>query len=388
MLKKHAHTLLLITTIMMIILIIALSPLLKKGLSSPDYYNQDFEEALVVALENEELTPDPVIEGLVTGRQEALVQMLTGPYKGELYETINVLDQSHNVLLKESLRVIVGVRETDEGPKIWVYNHKRVNYLYLMAALFFITLLYFGGRKGLDSIVALLFTASVFIFILVPLIFRGYPTIILSIVCALVSLVVSFLLIGGFEKKTYVAIMGTVCGIIAAGLVSYIFSGLTHISGINLDKGPQLVYVAMDYGLKVKGLMFASILIASLGAVMDVAMSISSSMQELHKMNPKITFKQLFKTGMTIGKDIMGTMANTLILAFMGGSFSLMLLLWGYNMSYRQISNLPFISVEVVQGLAGSIGIVLTVPFTALMASFFYLQNPKAQGKVTQRQKK
>ena len=120
--------------------------------------------------------------------------------------------------------------------------------------------------------------------------------------------------------------------------------------------------------------MYASILIASLGAIMDVAMSISSSMQEIYELNPAIAFQELFKRGMNIGKDIMGTMANTLILAFMGGSFSLVMLLWGYNMSLRQIGNLPFIAVEVVQGIAGSIGIVLTVPFTAFMACMLYLK--------------
>ncbi len=174
------------------------------------------------------------------------------------------------------------------------------------------------------------------------------------------------------RKKTLVAILGTFCGIIVAGIVSYIFSRLTHITGVHLDKGTQLVYVALDYGIKIKGLMFASILIGSLGAVMDVAMSISSSMYEICSLDNSITFKSLYNKGMNIGKDIMGTMANTLILAFMGGSFSLILLMWGYNMDYRQMANLPFLSVELIQGLAGSIGIVLTVPFTALMAGFLY----------------
>lgn len=375
--NNRLHNLLLIATTISIILIIAIAPLFKSGMSLPNYYNQLFEEAVVVEIISEDLKTDAVIHGLIVGRQEAVVQVTTGKYKGGIYETVNILDQAHNVLLQNKLKVIVGIRETDEGPKVWVYNHKRVNYLYALAGIFFLLLLYFGRKKGIDSIVALLFTGSVFIFILIPLIFRGYNTVLLAIICAIVSLVVSFLLIGGFEKKTFVAILGTFCGIIVAGLISLIFSKLTHITGINLDKGTQLVYVALDYGIKVKGIMFASILIASLGAVMDVAMSISSAMYELYLMNTKITFKNLFTTGMNIGKDIMGTMANTLILAFMGGSFSLMLLLYGYNMSYTQISNLPFIAVEVVQGLAGSIGIVLTVPFTAFMAALIYLKSDR-----------
>lgn len=380
--NKNIHNILLVTSILVTILIIAVSPMFKSGMVLPDYYNQDFEEAEVIEVVSESLETDPVITGLVNGRQEVKLKVLTGKYAGGIYDSVNVIDQAHNVLTHEGLHVIVGIRETDEGPNVWVYNHKRSTYLYALGILFFLLLLYFGGKKGLDSIVALVFTATVFIFVLVPLVFKGHNTILLSVVCASVSLIVSFLLIGGFEKKTYVAIVGTILGIVVAGLVSYVFGKLTHISGINLDKGTQLVYVALDYGIKVNGLMFASILIASLGAVMDVAMSISSSMHEIYTINKKISFNDLYKSGMAIGRDIMGTMANTLILAFMGGSFSLILLLYGYNMPFRQIINLPFISVEVVQGLAGSIGIVMTVPFTALMAAFVYKrENEKAPRK-------
>lgn len=366
------HRLLLISTIVVIVLVIWLSPMFKKNMVLPDYYQQDFEEAVVVQILKEELSSDKVIQGLVNGRQEAILKVKTGQYAGEIYKTTNVLDQAHNVLLQEGLDVIVGIREADDGPRVWVYNYKRTNYLYILGGLFILCLLYFGGKKGLDSIVALLFTATLFIFVLLPLIFRGYNIILFSIICAVVSLAVSFLLIGGFGRKTLVAILGTFCGIIVAGIVSYVFSRLTHITGVHLDKGTQLVYVALDYGIKIKGLMFASILIGSLGAVMDVAISISSSMYEISSLDKAITFKTLYRKGMNIGKDIMGTMANTLILAFMGGSFSLMLLMWGYNMDYRQLANLPFLSVEIIQGLAGSIGIVLTVPFTALMACFLY----------------
>ena len=379
---KTQHNILLVITIVFIILITSISPLLRMELPKPSYYNQIFEEAQVVAIIEEELTVDPVVEGLLNGTQKIVVYIKTGEYKGEVFETVNVLDKAHNVLVKNGLDIIVGIRETEDGPRALVYNHKRQNYLYLLVGLFFGLLIYFGGKKGLDSIIALVFTAVVLIFILLPLIFRGFDVIITSTCCAILSLVVSFLLIGGFEKKTFVAILGTFCGITASGLISYIFSGLTNISGVNLDKGTQLVYVALDYGIKVKGLMYASILIASLGAIMDVSMSISSSMKEIYILNPKIQFKALFKAGMNIGRDIMGTMANTLILAFMGGSFSLMLLLWGYNMTYRQLINLPFISVEIVQGIAGSIGIVLTVPFTAFMASVFYLHPEKKLLKV------
>jgi len=369
---KLPHKILLITIILSIPLIIYLSPLIKKGINLPSYYNQLFEKALITKVIEEEITNDDVIKGIKNGRQVLEVKVLTGKYKNNIYKTINIIDQSHNVLGKEGLKIIVGIRETNEGAKIWVYNYVREYYLYFLALIFALLLITFGGRQGLNSLVALIFTASVFIFIMVPLFFKGYNPVILSIIAVSITSIISFLLIGGFEKKILVAILGTISGILVAGIISFTFSKLTHLSGINLEKGKELVYVAMDYNIQIKGLMFSSILIASMGAIMDVAMSISSSMYEIYKIDSSISSNNLFNSGMNIGKDIMGTMANTLILAFMGGSLTIMLMMWGYNMSYYQLINLPFVSVEIIQGLAGSTGIVLTVPFTALMACLIY----------------
>ena len=143
-----------------------------------------------------------------------------------------------------------------------------------------------------------------------------------------------------------------------------------------MDKGEQLVNIAGAYRIQIRGLMFASILIASLGAIMDVTMSIASAIQEIHATDRSLSRMDLFRSGISIGKDIMGTMANTLILAFMGGSLSLILLLWGYRMEFRQLINMPFMSLEIIQGLAGSIGIVLAAPLTAFVAAWFMKTEP------------
>jgi uncharacterized membrane protein len=282
-----------------------------------------------------------------------------------------LISRGHNVLTYEGLHVITGLREVEDGSvNAWVYNHKRQNYIYILISAFFLLLLVFGGLKGLHAALSLAFTGVILVFLMIPLIFRGFNPIMVSILCTAFITVVSFILIGGFERKTLAAIAGTLIGITCAGVLSYTFGNLTHISGMNMDKGEQLIYVAQDYNIQVRGLMFAAILIASLGAIMDVAMSIASSMQEIHTHNPEIGTSALLKSGLVVGKDIMGTMANTLILAFAGGSLSLILLIWGYQMDFRQMINMPFISIEIIQGLAGSIGIILTVPFTALVSAW------------------
>ncbi|HWR61181.1 MAG TPA: YibE/F family protein, partial [Clostridia bacterium] len=225
-------------------------------------------------------------------------------------------------------------------------------------------------------------------FILLPLIFQGYDPAPVAVLCASLACVASFVLISGFHKKTYAAIFGTICGVTAAGIISWAAGALTHVSGVTMENSEQLLYVAQDYNIKIRGLMFTSILISSLGAVMDVAMSISSSTFEIYQANPKLTSRQLMKAAMNVGKDIMGTMADTLILAFAGGAFNVMMLIWGFQMSYRQFLNIPLIKTEIIQSLAGSIGIVLTVPVTAFIAVALFMNKPtankKKKGKVAQ----
>ena len=124
--------------------------------------------------------------------------------------------------------------------------------------------------------------------------------------------------------------------------------------------------------IQVGGLLFSGLLISSLGAVMDVAMSISSSMQELCSQNPEISRLELMRAGMRVGRDMMGTDSNTLILAFAGTSLSMLVLDYAYELPYLQIINSNNIGIAVMQGLSGSFGVVLTVPATVLMAAYIY----------------
>lgn len=366
--KDRHHKVFILFVSIMIISIIGISIRWNSKMNLPAYYNQIFEEAVVETVISESLEVDDSISNMQIGKQTLKIQVLTGKYKGEEYETVNLLSRAHNVYAKEGMHVIVGLREGDSEVNAWVYNHKREHYLYSLIALFLILLLIFGGIKGFHSALSLMFTGVMIIFVLIPLIFRGYSPIMTSIIVTSIVTLVSFVLIGGFERKTLASVLGTIIGIACAGILSYVFSYLTNVSGVNMDKGEQLVYIAQDYPIQIRGLMFASILIASLGAVMDVSMSIASSIQEIHFNRPDIGRSDLLKSGLKVGRDIMGTMANTLILAFTGGSLSLILLIWGYQMTYRQMINMPFIAIEIIQGLSGSIGIILTVPFTALVS--------------------
>lgn len=365
--KKEIFT---IMVIILSVLIVYFSPLLKKNISNPSYYLQEFEKAIITEIVDSNLEKDPVIPNLYVGTQTLKVKILTGKYKGNEYKTVNMLSRSHNVIGKINLKVVVGIKESDKGPNVWVYNHIRSNVIYFLVILFLIFMLIFGGINGFNAIISLIFTGIMLIFVLIPMIFMGKDPIISSIMIVSIICVISFVLIGDFDKKTLSAIIGTILGVTVAGVIAYYSGKIAHISGINFEKGEQLVYIAQDYQIKIRGLLFSSILIASLGAIMDVSMSIASSIFEINSVNSELTFYELLKSGLNIGKDIMGTMSNTLILAFTGTSLTLILLIWGYQMKYTQMINMPFISVQIIQSLSGSIGIILTVPFTAICSVF------------------
>ena len=169
-----------------------------------------------------------------------------------------------------------------------------------------------------------------------------------------------------------VAAGGTVAGVVIAGLAATLFSLATGITGWNVSDIESLLTLASTSGIQVGGLLFSGLLISSLGAVMDVAMSIASAIAEIHVQNPALPRRALFRAGMHVGRDMMGTDSNTLILAFAGGSISMLVLDYAYNLPYRQIINSNNIGIAIMQGLSGSFGIVLAVPVTVALAVLLY----------------
>ncbi|MCK5779625.1 MAG: YibE/F family protein [Psychrilyobacter sp.] len=347
------------------IVIIFSSISINKSFGVKKYFDYEFVDGEVLKIKEESITPDPLVPGRYVGKQKIEVKLLEGVHKGKTYDVINVLSNRHNIFAKPGMKAIFTVRMKDGKEHVWFYNYKMDRYIYILVGLFALTLVVFGKMSGVKSIISLLFTGVIIIFVLLPIIFRGGNPIPWAMLLCSVITVVTFLLIGDFNRKTYAAILGTIIGVVISGIISYTFGSLAKLSGIHMEKGEQILYLAADYHIQINGLMFTSILIASLGAINDVAMSIASSCNELCKRNPDIHLDDLYASLMDIGKDIMGTMTNTLILAFTGSSLNLMLMIWGFQMTTKQFINMPLIAIELVQAISGSIGIVLTVPITA-----------------------
>ena len=310
-------------------------------------------------------------EGRRIGQQELEIEVLTGPWKGAVLETPNYLTIYTNVDARVGTRIIVRLDADEQGQPyvLSIPNYNRVPMLLGLMAVFAGLLVLIGRRKGVMALIGLVYTLACLWFILVPMILRGADPVLVTVVIVALTTAASLLLLTGLSRKTLCATLGCVGGVAAAGLFAAAAGTISPINGFNLPEAEELVLRAADQGLQISGLFVSGILVASLGAVMDVAMSIASACWELRQVDPKLPRTALFRSGMNIGRDAMGTMANTLILAFAGSSLNTLLLCQVYDYPLIQIFNADAIAVEMIRGVAGSIGILLTVPLVALLAA-------------------
>ena len=329
---------------------------------------QTFEKGVVTQILQDNLQPD----GSRVGEQRVLVRMTTGVRAGEELETTSSSGYLFGAGCTVGMKVIVLQSVAGDSTITSVYSRDREWVIYAFAAAYLLVLCLVGGKQGIKGALGLVFTFFCILFVYLPLVYRGWSPFWVAVLICIVTTLITMYLIGGPTRKTLVATGGTVAGVIIAGVAATLFSLATGITGWNVSDIESLLTLASTSGVQVGGLLFSGLLISSLGAVMDVAMSIGSAIAEIHAQNPAITRRELFKAGMHVGRDMMGTDSNTLILAFAGGSISMLVLDYAYNLPYQQIINSNNIGIAIMQGLSGSFGIVLAVPVTVALAVFLY----------------
>ena len=318
-------------------------------------------------------------EGRRVGDQELEIQILSGDHKDEIMTVTNYMSALFNVDVQQGDRIIVRIM-TDENGSYYasVFNYDRGIVLGGFLLIFFILLAALGGKKGLGALAGLLLTLGCIWFILIPCLLRGVPAIPVTIAVSAVSAAAGLIFLNGYSKKTFCAVCGCVGGVLVSGIAAAVVGTLSPMNGLNMQEAENLILYGADQGLKVSGLLVCGVLISALGAVMDVALGIASSVWEMKEQNPDASVGSLFRSGMQIGKDAMGTMANTLILAFAGSSLNMLILVQTYNIPFLQLINTDSIALEVVQSVAGSVGILLTVPLVAFISARLMARGKKA----------
>ena len=309
------------------------------------------------------------------GDQTVQLELLSGDHAGESVEATSSSAYLYGVHCTVGMKVIAIVSESNGELVTSVYGYNRAPALYAIVALFLLSIVVIGGKRGLYSVISLVFTFISILWFFLPAIYRGWSPILAAIVVVILTTLVTMYLVGGFTAKATAAVLGTILGVLAAGVLAWIFGKITHVTGYNVSDIENLIYVQEETGIQVGELLFAGILIAALGAVMDVSMSISSTLQELHEQNPTMTARQLCRSGMTVGRDMMGTMSNTLILAFAGGSINTIVMFYAYDYEYLQLINLYDMAIEIIQGISASMGVILTVPFVSCIGAWLIVKH-------------
>lgn len=337
-------------------------------INSYTMYNNDsrtFVRGRVVSVDNERLETDPYDHSRYLGEQELTVRILEGDQKGDKVSIDNYLSQTHNIYVKANQKIIV-CADMPEGAASYytVFNYDRCLPLGILVVVFAAVMLFVGKGKGLRALAGVVFTLLLVVLFMVQAIYHGFPPVIVSILTILTGTAVSLLLLNGCSRRTAVSALSTVLGVAVTGIIFYISSKFLHLTGFNSDNAEELLVIQGATGLSVRSLLIAGVLVSSLGAVMDVAVSLTAALMELVAVDPSVTARQVMKSGFNIGKDMIGTMSNTLILAFAGTALNTMLVLTAYGVSRTQFISSDYLAIELAQGLCATIGVILTVPIT------------------------
>lgn len=342
----------------------------------------EYEKATVIEILSETIEPEPEADGAYVGSQELKVIVKSGRYKGEEMVAYHSFGPLSGVPISKEDSVTLIIKTHPDGQyNASVYEFNRIPVLTVFLLLFFVVIIIVGGRTGLKSLIGLIFTVICLFTILIPLLLKGAPTIPTTFfMCAYIALV-CFTILGGIHRKTISAFLGTVSGTFLAMVFGLTVQYFAKIDGLRLEDAEPLLQLrraGVPVGINIRGLLVAGIIISALGAVMDVAMSISSSLEEVHAANPSLSKNALFKSGMNIGRDMVGTMTNTLILAFLGSEFTLIIFLYSRSLTFYHLFSTAFVALETISGVSSSIGMILAIPLTALISATLITNNKKS----------
>ncbi len=262
------------------------------------------------------------------------------------------------------ISVVVIASKTGSLSSYTVYSYDRMTAVAGFLAFFALLLMVVGGKKGVKSVIALTATFACFLFFFFPLL-HGFSPIVAAVITSTIVLSLTVWLICGPTRQAVAAGIASFGGVLSAGIAAEVFGHMAHLSGYNVPNIEALLFISQNSKIDVGELLFAGILFASLGAVLDIAMDVSAAVSEIHSHNPEHPPKTLFQSGMRVGQDVMGTMASTLILAVFGGSLGTWVLDYVYDLPFLQLLNSNSLDIVIMQGLSGGIGVILTVPIAA-----------------------
>ena len=303
-------------------------------------------------------------------------KVTSGDMKGQTIEAAQTLDYFtavHLPVVEPGDRILLYSIPGGMAEHEWLMSdYQRFDQILILGAVFVLLVLLIGHWQGVNTLISLALTCLAVFYVFIPAVLAGESIYLWSIATCIYVTFMTLFIVNGVNAKSIGAILGCLAGIVVAAVLTIFFEESMTLTGL-LDENSVLLYgLNPDAPFNLKAIIFAAIIIGSMGAIMDVSISIAAALEELKEKLPQITLGELFQSGMNISRDIMGTMANTLILAYIGSALAGVLLMVAYNSAMIDLFNREMIVVECLQALAGSIGILMALPFTALICALLY----------------
>lgn len=320
--------------------------------------------------------------GVEAVKQTVELEILSGQFKGEVREVENVISGNpyYDINLKKGAKVVVHVEPQYEfvvsadDVDFFITDVKREGTLWLLAGIFSLFIILIGRLKGVRALVSIVLTVMLIFALMMPLVLHGVSPIFSALLVGILSTVLTIYLVAGINYKSTSAVLGTVSSLLIAGILAMAAIKMAHLTGFVSEDNMFLHSVRPD--LNMQGILAAAIILSALGALMDVGVSIASTINEVYLTDPKLTVRQLFASGMNVGRDIIGTMSNTLILVYLGASLPLVLL--SSSIDIQKFFNLNQVATEISSALIGSIAILACVPVTAFISANLVTKKSKS----------
>ena len=330
---------------------------------------------LVEEVDNSKLIDTGLIR---TGQQVCSVKILSGKFKGQLTEGWNMLggSLSQDKLFRpgDIVQAIVHYETSESGTvfnSVNLIDYYRLKVEFILAVAFAVFLISFAGMTGIRSVFSFVITILVLWKILVPFYLKGFNPITTGIVVVAIMTFIILALVYGFDKRLVSAFSGSMTGILFAAILSFVFTKQFHIHGAVMANSESLLYSGFQ-NLNLTQIFMASVFIGASGSVMDLSVDITSAVNEVvttaRKKGVPVTKREAVKSGMAVARAAMGTMTTTLLLAYSGTCIALLMVFMAQGTPVYNILNNNVVSAEIINTIAGSFGLAMTAPITALIS--------------------
>ena len=318
--------------------------------------------------------------GLISyGEQVCQVEILEGRFKGVVTQGINFLsgklEQDRSFKPGEKALILINAQATETLSSVTLVDHYRLNMELFLVIGFFLLLVVLAGWLGVRAIISFFFTVLAIWKVLIPAILFGFNPILVGLAVVSSVSVIIIVLVFGWDRRFFSAVLGALLGSMVTALIAYYFVGEFKIHGAVLHYSESLLYSGYA-SINLTQIFIASIFIASSGAVMDVAVDITAAVNEVVDKKPDISRREAIRSGMTVGRAVIGTMTTTLLLAYSGSYIGLLMVFVAQGTPVINILNLNYVSAEILHTIVGSFGLITVVPFTALTSGLLLTRHP------------